>query len=269
MFERRKNRRVRPWNPLADDQRALNQASYHRPLDAEFMSVLPEFGPAGAEINDIHTRLRDMILGEGYPCVGSRSALNKDMYRIGLYGELGSSANAYGLCHDLYEFSREFTAYGNHSVTLIACFRTPEILSEIHFEELLWEQIRCLHDVDRHFFAWDPTVSSDPSHGNFSFSIGGRGFFVVGLHPHASRRARRFGSPVLVFNLHEQFDRLRERGKFETMKKLIRARDTHYAGSINPVLADYGTSSEARQYSGRAVSADWKCPFHVVDKGKP
>jgi FPC/CPF motif-containing protein YcgG len=268
MFERRNNRRVRPWNPLAADKLALSQASYHRAIGSEFVSVLPEFGPAKAEISDIHARVRDMILGEGYPCVGSRSALNKDMYRIGLYGELGSPANAHGLCHDIYEFSREFKDYGNHFVTMIACFRSPEIRSELHFEELLWEQIRCIHDVDRQFFEWDPTVSSDPGHGDFSFSIGGRGFFVVGLHPHASRPARRFACPALVFNLHEQFGRLRERGKFEMMKTLIRARDQSYAGSINPVLADYGASSEARQYSGRAVSVDWKCPFHAVGKGK-
>ena len=27
------------------------------------------------------------------------------------------------------------------------------------------------------------------------------------------------------------------------------------------MLADFGTVSEARQYSGRTVSADWQCPF--------
>lgn len=253
---------------MAEDHDALGQSSYHRLVDSRLTRVFPQFGPASAEVTETHAGIRAIILGEGYPCVGSRSALNKDMYRLGLYDEIGSAVSAAGLCHDIYEFSREFYDYGNHFVTMLACFRSPEIRSELHFEELLWKQIQAIHEIDRQFFGWDAKVSSDPSDGDFSFSMGGRGFFVVGLHPLASRPARRFAQPVLVFNLHEQFDRLRERGKFEMMKTLIRARDRDYAGSINPVLADYGTNSEARQYSGRAVPGDWKCPFHPVEKEK-
>jgi FPC/CPF motif-containing protein YcgG len=33
------------------------------------------------------------------------------------------------------------------------------------------------------------------------------------------------------------------------------------AGSINPMLANHGSISSARQYSGRAVETDWVCPF--------
>ena len=71
----------------------------------------------------------------------------------------------------------------------------------------------------------------------------------------------------MVFNLHEQFTRLRARGKFETMKQVIQAREMAFQGSINPMLASFGESSEARQYSGRAVPADWSCPFHSQKNG--
>jgi FPC/CPF motif-containing protein YcgG len=266
LFERRKFRRVRPWNPLATDSQALGHSSYHGVVDSELVSILPEFRAASADVADAHAQIRNIILGEGYPCVGSRSAINKEMYRLGLYGELGSPVSARGVCHDLYEFVREFKNYGNHFVTMIACFRSPPIRSELQFEELLWKQLRFLHEIDRQYFQWDENVSSDPSDGNFSLSIGGKGFFIVGLHPHASRKARRFPCAALVFNLHEQFERLRQRGKFEMMKTLIRARDKDYAGSVNPMVADHGAISEARQYSGRAVEADWKCPFHAVEK---
>ncbi len=47
----------------------------------------------------------------------------------------------------------------------------------------------------------------------------------------------------------------------EGMKSAIRKRDRRLQGSENPVLDDHGQSSEARQYSGRAVENDWKCPF--------
>ncbi|MNR56963.1 YqcI/YcgG family protein [compost metagenome] len=46
------------------------------------------------------------------------------------------------------------------------------------------------------------------------------------------------------------------------MQDAIRTRDIALQGSINPVLARFGEASEARQYSGRAVEADWQCPFH-------
>ena len=84
---------------------------------------------------------------------------------------------------------------------------------------------------------------------------------MVGLHPHASRPARRFPNPTLVFNLHDQFERLREKGIYERMRERILDRDKELAGDINPMLARHGESSEARQYSGRVVEDDWQCPF--------
>lgn len=81
------------------------------------------------------------------------------------------------------------------------------------------------------------------------------------MHDLASRKARQFPYAALVFNPHEQFERLRERGKFEMFRNNIRARDVAFQGSINPVLNNFGSSSEARQYSGRAVEDDWRCPF--------
>jgi FPC/CPF motif-containing protein YcgG len=32
------------------------------------------------------------------------------------------------------------------------------------------------------------------------------------------------------------------------------------------MLAQHGTISEARQYSGRPVDENWKCPFHPVER---
>ena len=70
----------------------------------------------------------------------------------------------------------------------------------------------------------------------------------------------------MVFNFHEQFERLRARGKFETMKQTIRAREMTFQGSINPMLTNFGERSEASQYSGQAVSDKWPCPFHAGKK---
>jgi hypothetical protein len=64
----------------------------------------------------------------------------------------------------------------------------------------------------------------------------------------------------------ERFKRMRARGKFESMKQIIRAREMAFQGSINPMLTNFGESSEARQYSGRVVPDSWPCPFHAHKK---
>jgi FPC/CPF motif-containing protein YcgG len=65
----------------------------------------------------------------------------------------------------------------------------------------------------------------------------------------------------MVFNVHAQFERLREERLFERMQETIRSRDLKLQGSLNPNLSDFGKQSEAKQYSGRPVEKEWKCPF--------
>ena len=120
---------------------------------------------------------------------------------------------------------------------------------------LLWGALQHLHDNDD--AAWADGVAADPDNPHFAFSVAGTAYFVVGLHPTASRVARRAPLPTLVFNLHEQFERMREDGRFQRMRDTIRRRDTDLQGSLNPMVSDHGETSEARQYSGRAVPADW------------
>ncbi len=118
-----------------------------------------------------------------------------------------------------------------------------------------------MHELDRQNFKWDLSVSSNPEDLDFSYSFAGTGFFIVGLHPQSSRRARRFSRAAMIFNPHAQFDRLRELDQYERMQQTIRTRELKLQGSLNPNLSDFGKQSEARQYSGRAVEQNWKCPF--------
>src|SRR5262249_58806187 len=134
-------------------------------------------------------------------------------------------------------------------------------------ERLFWEQVSCLAERDE--AAWDADVSSDPEDPQFSFSFGGRAFFLVGLHPGSSRWARRFAWPTIVFNAHHQFEHLRATGRYAGLQTAIRGRDVALQGSPNPNLAAFGTASEARQYAGRAVEPDWRCPFHAGRRGHP
>ena len=126
----------------------------------------------------------------------------------------------------------------------------------------LWQRAQSLSDKD----FWlgqtaDPRASDNPEDPNFALSFCGEAFFLVGLHPGASRPARRFERPTIIFNPHAQFEKLRETGHYESMRRAILKRDLALAGTENPMLARFGEISEARQYSGRAVDAHWRCPF--------
>jgi hypothetical protein len=43
---------------------------------------------------------------------------------------------------------------------------------------------------------------------------------------------------------------------------MIRKRDISLQGFINPMVDDYGSTSELFQYTGREYSSESKCPFH-------
>ena len=201
-----------------------------------------------------------------FPCVGSKAALAQDAIRTLELGALGQRSNDAALLDGLAKFARHLAAQPHDSKVVhsfVAIFDGPTDTDEMRFEALLWSQLQRLHLLDvRRGNAWADGVSRNPDSPKFSLSMAGHPFFVIGLHPGASRIARRFAWPAMVFNSHVQFDRLREDGRYEKMQKATRARDLALQGSINPNLADFGTAPETRQYSGRRVEADWKCPFH-------
>jgi FPC/CPF motif-containing protein YcgG len=201
----------------------------------------------------------DLVLDESYPCVGAKSSVRRGDSPLRLYPTLGSAESTKALAEDLQAFVVTHVQDGDGFCSFVACFSYPKGCEDEEFERLLWSQLRQLSDVDG--CGWDSAVSRDPRDPDFAFSFAGSAFFVVGLHPTSSRPARQFAVPTLVFNLHRQFRRLRGQGHYERMRAIIRERDLAFAGSINPMLGDFGRRSEARQYSGRLVDEDWECPF--------
>jgi uncharacterized protein len=211
----------------------------------------------------VHRSFRAHVLDQEFPCIGGKSAINNNTYRFGLYPEMNTRRATAGLAYDLWEYARERPTFATGYATFVASFATPVASDERDWEKMLWSQLQSLHELDRAHHVWDQTVSSDPESPDFSFSFAGTAFFVIGLHPKSSRHARRFAWPTLVFNAHVQFERLREQNLFERMRETVRARDHKLQGSINPNLSNYGERSEARQYSGRAVEEEWRCPFRA------
>ena len=202
--------------------------------------------------------LSERILDPEYPCLGARSVFKRERATVVLHDDLEAPETAGALLEQLREYAATVDPEEGF-VSFVAGFRGPEVRDEKHFEEMLWALLQRLHDVDEQ--PWAPEVSADPNDPHFAFSVAGTPFFIVGLHPKASREARRMPLPVLVFNLHEQFESLREEGGFERMRDTIRRRDEELLGSINPMVCDHGETSAARQYSGRKLEKAWEAPF--------
>ena len=211
-----------------------------------------------ASADEFGELLSERILGPEYPCLGARSVFKRERATVVLHDDLEAPETARALLEQLREYASTVDPEEGF-VSFVAGFRGPEVRDEKHFEEMLWALLQRLHDVDEQ--PWAPEVSADPNDPHFAFSVAGTPFFIVGLHPKASREARRMPLPVLVFNLHEQFESLREEGGFERMRDTIRRRDEELQGSINPMVSDHGETSEARQYSGRKLERAWEAPF--------
>lgn len=208
-----------------------------------------------------------LIEDSDFPCVGAKSALAQDGLRIEAAGDITKPDDDRRIHRALERWSR-FAAEDDspHFRSLAIVFNGPRDLDEQAFETALWHRLAALGAQDRASgHEHDPKFSSDPEDAHFALSFGGRGYFAVGLHPHSSRKARRLPFPAIVFNLHEQFERLREEQRYERMREVILARDEEFDGSLNPMLARHGEVSEARQYSGREVDDDWVCPLVPSD----
>ena len=206
--------------------------------------------------------LRAMIADDRFPCVGAKSAMARGTLKTIVGHSLESAWDDVKVHSELLEWAKAYRDDPSGLRSLAVVFEGPIDLEEHQFEAAMWERLQSLADKDDwRGQPYDRAVSPDPNDPHFSLSFGGAAFFVVGLHPKASRPARRFPRPTLVFNLHDQFERLREEGRYERMREKIIERDVELAGTANPMLARHGQASEARQYSGRLVGGDWECPF--------
>lgn len=234
-------------SPLAGDGSSESSSSLSQASDAEIRAAITGF-----------------VAGD-YPCVGARSVFKRGSVEILVLDRLADEAGTARLLPALEEFARahpkETEAATPDLASFLVVFREPVTTSEIEFEDLLWRQLALLHHLDT--VPWDTEVSADPSDPHFGFSVAGRAHFVIGMHPGASRLARRAPLPTLVFNLHSQFAQLRAVGKYDRLRDTVRRRDTELQGSPNPMLADHGDRSEARQYSGRRVPDGWTPPYDL------
>lgn len=223
----------------------------------------------------VHGSVKGWVLSAGFPCNGAKSAFHTDSYRIGIY-ERFSKTDVSLLADDLATYIGEYAktpvvrpkpaagtpiALNRVFASFLACFPEEPVCDETVFESRLWALLEGLRKLDRAAFPSD--FSADPADNRFAFCYGGEGFFVAAFHPGSWRWSRRFMFPLLVFNMHRQFDGLKSSGQFAKLRDAIRKNDNALQGSPNPVAGDFGDASEACQYAMRRVPPNWKPPGYT------
>lgn len=197
---------------------------------------------------------------EAFPCLAAKTAVARGHVEFFHGTAIECPADDQALLERVTKFgnAREDQSPFRSFVALFP--QTPRQSAKA-FECSLWRRLQRLHNLDVKRSAWDASVESDPTSPEFSMSLGGNAFYIVGLHPGSPRRARRFPLTAMVFNLHRQFEQLRAEDRYHRFSEAIIERDVAFQGSPNPMLDEHGVSSEARQYSGREVGENWVCPF--------
>ena len=130
----------------------------------------------------------------------------------------------------------------------------------------MWRELSSLTSIEERNKDWADGWSQNPNDKHFTFCMDGYAFFVVGLHPHSSRKGRQFPYPALVFNVYDQFKDLEMQGAYAPMVEKNRERDVRFNGDVNPMTARWGDDWETIQFSGQSHSSDWQCPFKFTSR---
>ena len=195
----------------------------------------------------------DHIRQKEFPCI-----MGKALERVGLLKvvEFNDQEPLKELCfkveQELFIFLESYRRNPKKLSSFVLSFKNSEKNFE-EFESFFWKFLKELKLQDKRKYKHDQRVSSNPLDPKFSFSLQSEAFFILLLHPESPRMSRRT-KPTIVFNPHEQFEKLRRSKKYLTVRNRIRKNDINLQGSVNPMLKDFGESSEVLQYTGRVYN---------------
>jgi FPC/CPF motif-containing protein YcgG len=219
------------------------------------------------EMESIKQEYLSYINDKDFACIGAKAALAKEQIQCFVADNMECPKDDADILNFLYRFIDDYRDSNELYYSAVVIFRDPCSVNHEQFDKLMWQRLQALSDFDSENYDYDLRVDADPSSPRFSFSLKEESLFIIGLHPSSSRAARRFNYPALVFNPHLQFEQLRQSGRYDKMKHVVRKRDIAFSGTINPMLKDFGEASEVYQYSGRRYDDKWQCPLKINHEG--
>lgn len=242
---------------------AIAHIIWHVFLSINVIDMTKQISMQQLEPKDIQEQYFSFIDNKTFACVAAKAALAKSQIQCFIAENMACPKDDYDILQFLYKSIDKYRSSDELYHSAVVIFQGPEFVDEEMFERLLWKRLQSLSTLDAANFKYDNRVDDNPASPDFSFSLKEESFFIIGLHPASSRPSRRFSYPALVFNPHQQFEQLRASGKYDNLKHVVRKRDIALAGSVNPMLTDFGRASEVYQYSGRNYADDWQCPLKI------
>lgn len=213
---------------------------------------------------NIEKEIEALVTQKEYPCVAAIKSYFNDEYEVGLYKDFGSGNSGKNLRQDLQGFLEKLKVSQSPYYTFWGIFPDKKYVeSEEKFETDLWNELSHMTSEETKDLDWQGKTTN-PNDKNFGFHLFGENFFVVGLHPEASRKSRKFPWPTLIFNVFSQFQTLRDKSLYDPMVETNRKRDVKFQGDANPMALIHGDDWETIQFSGRKNSSQWKCPFSFM-----
>ena len=198
-----------------------------------------------------------------FPCVMAKSVVKMGFLCVNEAKNIEEETEIEALLTKFYDFVDQYRSNPEKLSSFIVTLPHADYQDLEKFEAVFWKFLSRLRQKDGLKFKHDPRVSADPNDPNYSYSIKEEAFFILVLHPKSPRFARRFSTPTIVFNPHQQFEGLRSKGLFKKVRDLIRKRDELLQGFINPMLLDFGEKSEVFQYMGIKYPNTARSPLTV------
>ena len=138
------------------------------------------------------TRFEDYLRRDDFPCVGAKAALSQGAIEVIEAPDISSPVSDLDIYKALSEFGDHLDLTAPVVQSFAIVFSGPDSISEEQFETFMWNRLQSLHNIDAAAGeTWRSDVDADPESAHFSLCLAGRPYFVVGLHPSASRPARR------------------------------------------------------------------------------
>lgn len=110
---------------------------------------------------------------------------------MNIYSDVTNAKDTEKLYKDLCDFAEKVLVdLENYLASYIAVFKNTYANDEDELNDLLWKLLQFLNEIDT--VPWNMDVSSNIRDANFSYSLGGTAFFIIGMHPKASRLHQTF-----------------------------------------------------------------------------
>ena len=128
------------------------------------MGKIDNVGTAADGEASLADALRAHIAGDGFPCVGAKSALATGRLKVLSARSLTSGWNDIEIHDALLDWSEDYASDSDGLRSLAVVFSGPDNLDEAAFEKAMWERLNSLAAKDDwRGLDYDPDVSSDPA----------------------------------------------------------------------------------------------------------